>query len=450
MVLPGVVVSFTANVYLINPGQSATLTWVTNNPVSASLNGATVASNGSKSVSPSVTTTYTLQSYTEGGGTSKSLTIVVAGTVPPPTPPPTTTYNLNITTVPGGCTVTISDYSTFTTPTNGVMTIGGVPAGTHTITVSKVGYQAATLSRSFTGTVTLTVSLTASPVICTPGALKCIGVDLYVCNTAGTAWTLKTANSPTCKAAGAIPDFWVDPVGWVIGTITAAWEAMLGFISGQFNIFLNNLKNFQNNFMAQLVAFIADPVTKLKAWLAGIWTTLTTVVSEISKGITSWWASTSASVMSWINSAIKSANDWIANFATTISSWWTTASKSVMDWINAAVKGVSDWATSFAASISTWWNGILPGLQSGWNTITGSFQGLIDTAVSGIKTWAEGFINTLIEAIVGGFFNGVTKGINEAGHSPLDTEKETDNVILKGLQLYMINYRKERDLKKVK
>jgi len=291
-------------------------------------------------------------------------------------------------------------------------------------------------------------------IICTPGALKCIGPDLYVCNTAGTAWTLKTANSPTCAAGGSTPDFWTDPVGWVIGTITKSWEAMLGFVTGQFNIFLANLKNFQDNFSLQLAAFIADPLKSLRKWLDGVYAGISAIAGEVTKGITSWWDSTSASVMSWIDTASASVTTWVndqigilkrgwdTTFATipglitnatadfsawidtgfkNIGAWWTstaasvtswiqTATNNLTTWINGVVKGINDAWTTATTAISKAWNDAVTGLSAYVNTqfnalkttvegIPGAVQGLIDTAVSGMKDWVLGVIPDLVSAM---------------------------------------------------
>jgi peptidoglycan-associated lipoprotein len=70
----------------INPGQSATLSWSTANATSATIEGiGSVALNGSQSVSPSTSTTYTLVAKGPGGTVDESARITVN---PPPPPPP--------------------------------------------------------------------------------------------------------------------------------------------------------------------------------------------------------------------------------------------------------------------------------------------------------------------------------------------------------------------------
>ena len=75
--------TFRANPQSISPGQSTTLTWTTQNATSCSIdNGVgSVATNGSKVVAPSETTTYTL-SCSGPGGTASAQTTVIVGSPP--------------------------------------------------------------------------------------------------------------------------------------------------------------------------------------------------------------------------------------------------------------------------------------------------------------------------------------------------------------------------------
>jgi len=225
-------------------------------------------------------------------------------------------------------------------------------------------------------------------VICTPGELKCIGADLYVCNATGTSWTLKQKNSPTCTTSGQVPDFWTDPVGWVIAVITQAWEAMLGFVSGQFNIFLANVKNFTINYMTQLVAFIRDPVTTLRSWLDTAYATISAITGQITKGISDWWTTAQTTVKGWVDTAVKSANDFIKNFPSLLSDWWKSTSSSVGAWIDSAVKSANDWIKNFPATISSW-----------WSSTVSSVQGWIAGAVTSLQSWTNGLIAGVKDAL---------------------------------------------------
>ncbi len=70
---------FTANPTTIHPGQSSNLSWDTSNCVSVVLGGAEVVTSGNKSVSPTVTTTYTLTATGSNGVVkTRSVTVTVS------------------------------------------------------------------------------------------------------------------------------------------------------------------------------------------------------------------------------------------------------------------------------------------------------------------------------------------------------------------------------------
>ncbi|HEV3200150.1 MAG TPA: OmpA family protein [Bryobacteraceae bacterium] len=140
-----VIVLFSATPAAILPGQSSTLTWSVQNSTSVTINptlGA-VAASGSSSVSPTATTTYTLQA-TGPGGTVQATVTVQVGTAPPGNPQiirfeanpvsiaPGQSSTLSWTTT-GASTVTIS-------PTVGSVTLNGsttvTPAQTTTYTLT--------------------------------------------------------------------------------------------------------------------------------------------------------------------------------------------------------------------------------------------------------------------------------------------------------------------------
>ena len=72
---------FTADAMNITPGQSTTLRWKVANADSVDINGESVSDEGSLSVSPTVTTTYTLSAHKGGVVVTSSLTVTVADVV---------------------------------------------------------------------------------------------------------------------------------------------------------------------------------------------------------------------------------------------------------------------------------------------------------------------------------------------------------------------------------
>jgi len=83
-----VTATLSANPGTIEPGQSATLTWSTENADDVTLNGTKVDASGSQSVSPTQTTTYRLSATGKGGTQPAAATVTVAQAPPPPPPPP--------------------------------------------------------------------------------------------------------------------------------------------------------------------------------------------------------------------------------------------------------------------------------------------------------------------------------------------------------------------------
>ena len=82
--------SLTANPNTIDKGQSTTLTWQTSNATDASIEGiGAVQLNGSQSVSPAESTTYTLTA--KGAGGTQQATARVTVNQPPPPPQPSAT-----------------------------------------------------------------------------------------------------------------------------------------------------------------------------------------------------------------------------------------------------------------------------------------------------------------------------------------------------------------------
>src|SRR5215470_6947169 len=82
--------SLTASPETIDKGQSATLTWQTSNATDVAIDSVgAVDPNGSKQVSPTESTTYTLTA--KGAGGNQTATARVTVNAPPPPPPTPTT-----------------------------------------------------------------------------------------------------------------------------------------------------------------------------------------------------------------------------------------------------------------------------------------------------------------------------------------------------------------------
>lgn len=82
-------VSLTAEPSSIERGQSATLRWSSTEATEASISEdiGTVGTSGTRSVSPTATTSYTITARGEGGNATASATVTVRSAPPPPPPP---------------------------------------------------------------------------------------------------------------------------------------------------------------------------------------------------------------------------------------------------------------------------------------------------------------------------------------------------------------------------
>ncbi len=174
-----VIVTFQANPASISSGQSSTLTWVTQNADQVSISSlGSVALNGSTSVSPAQTTTYTLTASNKLGQTTASVTVTVSA-APPAGPPTIVSFSANPQQIAAGAQSTlvwqvlnatsVSITSLGTVGGSGSQNVSPAATTTYTLTASNAIGQV-------TATATVTVllpakilSFTATPSTITAG-----------------------------------------------------------------------------------------------------------------------------------------------------------------------------------------------------------------------------------------------------------------------------------------
>ena len=92
--------SLSASPDTIQPGQSSTLTWQTQNATDVALDGSNVNASGSQRVSPTQSTTYRLVAKGAGGTQEATARVTVTPPPPPPLPQPSATdeelFNRNV------------------------------------------------------------------------------------------------------------------------------------------------------------------------------------------------------------------------------------------------------------------------------------------------------------------------------------------------------------------
>jgi len=159
--------SLTASSTTIQSGQSVTLTWGTTNATSATMNGSTVALNGSQAYSPTSTTTYTLVATNSAGSVTRTATVTVTAP-PPPVPMPTALLNAMPAAIQSGQSTTLQ----WATSNATTITLGGSPvnaSGSRVVSpTATTTYTLVASNASGTVQSTATVTVTAPPPPVTP------------------------------------------------------------------------------------------------------------------------------------------------------------------------------------------------------------------------------------------------------------------------------------------
>lgn len=218
---------------------------------------------------------------------------------------------------------------------------------------------------------------------------------------------------------------------WFNDNIVPIWK----LISDKFMGFLNWVINLAGS----VIDYIAGAISSALNW-----------VSTKLLAFVTWLGGIVGTIANYIAGAISSALNWVSTKLLSFVTWIGGIVGSVADYIGGAIGAALSWVTSNLRNFTTW-----------LGEIGGSLVNYIGGAISSFVSWTSDQLGSIwkgIETLVGGWIEGLTKsffqglniGIQESGHSPLDTEKETDNQIMKGLHNYMIKYRNERDKKTVK
>ena len=239
------------------------------------------------------------------------------------------------------------------------------------------------------------------------------------------------------------PDFWSDPIGAVTCWIIGFFERALGLVRGGFLALLRSVKYFIDYFAQQLTEFIRDPVRYIKKWVEQAFSWAKDITFTIVKTVESWWKIAQRNVKKWIQDAVKGFNDFIKNFSKKVKEWWDANIKPVFDRIRSTVQDIASLITQKVKDFFEWLKR-LPGTIAEY--IQKTIQDFADFTQQQLAAIWEGIQNFFMDAITGfvkSFFRGLKKGITEAYGSPLESQEDSENLILRGLQHYMRRYRKE-------
>ena len=202
---PPIIVQFVATPSQINAGQSTRLCWQVTNATSISISpgvGGNLNPNDCATLSPTVTTTYTLNASNAFGTATATATVTIAAAAPPPQ---IVQFTASPTTIVAGQASTLSwIVSNATTIT--ISSIGTVPAS-GAVTVSPTATTIYTLNASnavgtVTANATVTVAAASLPQIvqytASPGI---IGTG----QTATLSWIVSNATTITISSIGPVP-----------------------------------------------------------------------------------------------------------------------------------------------------------------------------------------------------------------------------------------------------
>ena len=180
-VMPGITATLAADPIQLTAGQSTTLRWTTSGASSATLDPGdeTIATaelaSGSKTVSPSATTAYTLTATGTSGAASATANVTVGGS--PPVSPPTATLVADPTTITSGGSAMLR--WTTTNASSATLDPGG-----ETIAAAELVSGSKTVSPTTTTTYTLTAtntagSTTATATVTVGGGSSCPVIDSF-------------------------------------------------------------------------------------------------------------------------------------------------------------------------------------------------------------------------------------------------------------------------------
>lgn len=206
---PPTIATFTADKTSITTGQSATLQWNVNNATTTSIDNGigTVGASGSRSVSPSATTTYTVTASNTGGTTTQQLTIAV-NAPPPVTPPTVNSFSSDRSNVNIGDSITLSwstSNATGCSIDNGVGSVA--TSGSKTITPpGNVIYTLTATNSGGSAAKSVSITTNVGPGFCAANTVP--AGTTAVCNDNSTSQSQN--RSGTCSSHGGVK-CWVCP-----------------------------------------------------------------------------------------------------------------------------------------------------------------------------------------------------------------------------------------------
>lgn len=161
---------------------------------------------------------------------------------------------------------------------------------------------------------------------------------------------------PEPPPPGECPDFWEDPIGWVLCTLTNGFSVFVEWFGTSFWTFIDSLQQWAAGFTLEFWQFLQDPVSKIQTWMNGVFVAIQDLSSQISSSISTWWNQTVIDVGVMITNATTGFQSWIDERFTGINEWWADAQTVWGTFWNERIKGVEDFINDFSTKVNNWYN----------------------------------------------------------------------------------------------
>ena len=182
---------------------------------------------------------------------------------------------------------------------------------------------------------------------------------------------------------GPCPDFWEDPVGWTVCTITNGFSEFASWFGGAFWTVIGGMTDWMNTFGSNVAAFIRDPIPKIEQWGTGVFAKIGEITDQISTGIGDWWTTTTADIGEWWNDRTQDVAEWYESVSGEIGDWWTGSWEDISGAISEATEGFLSWGEDLLTDI---WEGIQDWVVDLIVGLIGSFNSGFDQGIEDQKT----------------------------------------------------------------
>ncbi len=185
---------------------------------------------------------------------------------------------------------------------------------------------------------------------------------------------------PEPPEPGECPDFWKDPIGWTLCTLTSGFSVFIEWFGTSFQTFINSIQTWAAGFTIEFWYFLQNPVESIRNWMNDVFVSIGELTNQIATGISDWWKQGIIDVGVMITNATNSFNIWIDDNFSGINAWWENIKTVWGTFWTDAITGLQLWAAEFTINVNNWY--------------TANIQPIIDTiniATINAGAWIAGF-----------------------------------------------------------